>query len=140
MDWTLQSATIDAVRDCLEEYIQQCFKQFGLGPVPALETTTTRTGNDSSEGSFSLLTRSRATTDDGRVRLVMSTVEAFWSDGEIDRVSVNLDMRTATDRLRVVATGQSGAVCTQLRLHRPTSGAAVEALWDTFGPLLGDAE
>ena len=141
VDWTMLPATLESVRDCFDQYIQLCFEQFELGLVPAFETTTTRTANTPSQspapgGPFSVLTRSTATTSDGRVRLVLSTVEAYRSDDEVDHVSVNLDMRTATDRLRVVATGRSGAACTQLRLHRPTSGAAVEALWATFAPLL----
>jgi hypothetical protein len=141
VDWTMRPATLESVRDCFGQYIQLCFEQFELGPVPAFETTTTRIANTSSQsptsgGSFSVLTRSTATTSDGRVRLALSTVEVYRSDDEVDHVSVNLDMLTATDRLRVVATGCSGAACTQLRLHRPTSGAAVEALWAMFAPLL----
>ncbi len=139
VDWVIQPTTAASIRELFGLYVERCFEQFGLGAVPALETTTTRIDSDAHDGSFSLLARSAAATTDRRVRLALSTVESFRNEDDIDHVSVNLDMRTDTDRLRIVASGRSGAGCTQLRLHRPTSKQAVEALWATFGPVVQQA-
>jgi hypothetical protein len=138
IEWDLQPTSADEVRTLLGKYIAQCFSEFQLGPVPQLETATTRSWNCSGGAEppdcpFSDLTRSVGRSADGRVRVTMSSVQAHWSTDDVDHVSVTLDMRTATDRLRVVAAGRTGtADCTTLRVNRPTSGAAVEALWHMF--------
>lgn len=138
IEWTLSPTPALGVRDMLATYIAQCFARFELGPVPALDTTTTRTWNCAAGAAppdcpYSDLTRSVAKSGDGRVRITLSSVQAHWTADDVDHVSVTLDMRTATDRLRVVASGRTGSdCCTTLRVARPTSGAAVEALWRTF--------
>lgn len=142
IEWTLRSTAAPVVQDLLLGYVQRCFTEFALGPVPSLVTSTTRTWNclegaQSPDCPYSDLTRRAGSSEDGRVHISLSTVQAHWADDDIDHVSVTLDMRTAIDRLRVVATGQSGNdACTTLRLIRPTSGAAVEALWQLFGGCL----
>ncbi len=138
VEWSLQPTPSADVRTMLDGYISRCFVDFQLGPVPELETTTARTWNCSGDDKppdcpFSDLTRSAGRSDDGRVRITVSTVQAHWNADDVDHVSVTLDMRTATDRLRVVASGRTGTDgCTSLRVTRPTSGAAIEALWRAF--------
>lgn len=142
IEWALSPTPAADVRCTLELYIAQCFAAFALGPVPALDTTTTRTWNCSGDATppncpYSELTRSVGRSGDGRVRITLSTVQAYWDVDDVDHVSVTLDMRTATDRLRVVASGRTGTDgCTSLRVTRPTSGAAVEALWGAFASSL----
>ncbi len=138
IEWSLQPTAAADVRTMLDVYIARCFVDFELGPVPELETTTTRTWNCSGDDlppdcPFSDLNRSVGRSGDGRVRITVSTVQAHWNADDVDHVSVTLDMRTATDRLRVVASGKTGTdSCTSLRVTRPTSGAAIEALWVAF--------
>jgi hypothetical protein len=45
IEWTLQPTRALDVRGLLDTYIAQCFVDFELGPVPELDTTTTRTWN-----------------------------------------------------------------------------------------------
>jgi hypothetical protein len=140
--WTVQPTRAADVRTMLNAHIARCFVDFQLGPVPELDTTTKRTWNCSGDDSppdcpSSDLTRSVGQSGDGRVRVTVSTVQAHWNADDVGHVSVTLEMRTATDRLRVVASGRTGTnSCTSLRVARPTSGAAIEALWASFASSL----